>query len=826
MNTVSSSMSPSKTSQIEVKASKSADTTDLTSASMLANVTESILFPSRNYIVENFTPDSGISPTLISTSSGHQARASSTPLSENNCTSSMRGKKHHGNNNNSMMDESDNARHWFCNILSTGDDRACTTVVKDAAFTQLYLALAKKKFLSQQVVSNGGVVESAVTKDGMPSLLKLDKKMLYSNYTKSELSSLYENHRQTLSSTARNSKQPKSSKVVQGETEKSRKKQGRISSSDPSVCSGTLTSADSSECTDAVGISAGLIEKNAVIKSDRTCISMDDTSPSDTAEKSGACVEEISPTYNNNLGAAETIKTILDHEIACESQSTSKSSNDAIAIKLSKCKSTSGVEKDAIHNRRLHKRQIAAAKKIASRAISRETPAKAPQSAVPQSAVPQSAAPQSVVSIPNKNKKQTGKQNEKPVSIDTNKSISVSEADLSIMTELAELHLHTRLTRSTNDVTSSSNNNGDYFDSLLFDSSFLAKDNGVRFLQLADSLVQHHTHRKEGFLSTPPLKRSREVIKTGFPKMAYFPAWLKGSTDCTRTSFNHRREHEEDASKPILIPFYLLLLARIEIAIWGAYYRSFSPMQQNQGPVTNSTSNSVDNTKINNNIYNIDTVSRILQKANKLHKIGERIGLEKRQQIMDPIFSLVGFSNTQCVMKKDEKSEIEVTIADHDCLLENIIIVPWTWVIKAYQPKNNDDAKESEERAFHQILQKVYQDLNSSYANELKDDAIVITSVKAENEVEDIALSLGGEVTSSKNKKKKKKKKQKKKSTSVNTNQTAHVKPVERTSPEVILDMQSAKQSTSLINKNSNESDSSPKLTDDDNIKDENEKKK
>merc|ERR1712232_413356 len=140
----------------------------------------------------------------MGTSSNHQARALPKPLSENNNTSGTRGKKAHANN---MMDESENARHWFCNILSTADDRAFATVVKDAAFTQLYLSLSKNKFLSQQIGSNAsdGIVESSVTNDGLSSLLKLDKKMLNSNYTKSELASLYENHRQALSSSARNS---------------------------------------------------------------------------------------------------------------------------------------------------------------------------------------------------------------------------------------------------------------------------------------------------------------------------------------------------------------------------------------------------------------------------------------------------------------------------------------------------------------------------------------------------------------------------------------------------------------------------------------------
>merc|ERR1712194_1007413 len=90
---------------------------------------------------------------------------------------------------------------------------------------------------------------------------------------------------------------------------------------------------------------------------------------------------------------------------------------------------------------------------------------------------------------------------------------------------------------------------------------------------------------------------------------------------------------------------------------------------------------------------------------------------------------------------------------------------------------------------------------------------------------EDIALSLGVETTSSKNKKKKKKKKQKKKTTSVNTNQITHVKPVRKAPAEIILDVDSPKQSVPSTKKNLNESDSSPKVAEGDSIKDINAKK-
>jgi len=781
---------------------------------MLANVTEIVLFPSQNYLLENFS----------STSSDHQARASPKPLRENNYTGT-RGKKHR--ENNKMMDEneSENARHWFCNILSTADDRACATAVKDAAFTQLYLSLSKNKLLSQQVGSNASdvIVESSITNDVMPSFMKLDKKILNSNYTKSELALLYENHRQALPSADRNcnSKQPKSSKSLQSVTHKSRKKQGRVSSSEPSVCSATLSSVDSNKSMDVEGSSADFIEQDIGTKQEGI-ISTNDIAHNGAAGTPATRVEENSTT-DINIGAAETIKTIVDHEIACGGASLlhpsslpQENSNDT--TDLSNCKSTSGCEKeDASYNIFLQKREVAAAKKMASRAICRDAHTKSPQS---------------VVSIPNKNKKQTGIQSEKSVPIDINNSPSVSDSDLSILNTLSELHHHTRLAMFTHDTPSSSNNNCDYFDSFLLDSSFLAKDNGARFLQLADSLVQQHTSCKEGFLSTAPLKRSREIIKTGLPKMAYFPAWLKSSTYCMRTSFNHRREHEEDASKPILIPFYLLLLARIEIAIWGAYYRYTSPMKQNQmklncradGLATNSKSRCVENAKISNNIYNIDAISRTLQKASKLHLIGEKIGLEKRQHIMNPIVSLLKRSKLQCIMHNGENVEIEVSNVDDDCLLENVMIVPWTWIMKSYQQKNNN-TNESEDKAFYQIFHKVYQGINSSFADELKDEAMVMHRTNAENELEDIALSLGVETTSSKNKKKKKKKKQKKKTTLVNTNQITHVKPVRKAPAEIILDVDSPKQSVPSTKKNLIESDSSPKVAEGDSIKDINAKK-
>ena len=614
----------------------------------------------------------------------------------------MNAKKHHANEN---MEEVENARHWFCNVLTTGDDRCCATAVKDAAFVQMYLSLAEKKFVSQQGGSIGKLVRFddlnlvylivlihvvCITSDcngdtssnGMPSLLKLDKKILHSNYTKSELANLYENHRQALSSASRFSKQLKSTKVVQSDA-KSRKKQGRTSLSE--------LSADSSRC------------KDGESKQEGACLQSNDASSSnDTTEIPSPRTYEGSAT-DNNLCAVETIKTIVAHEIA-----------------------SGGPTIPASH-------EVAAAKKMASKAMCRRTCTKPPQS---------------VASTPSK-KAQISKQSEKILG--TNHSTS----DVSITNALAELHRHTRVARSANDAC---NNDNEYFDSLLFDSSFLTEDKGLRFLQLADSLIQHHTNRKYGFLSTPPLKRSREVIKSGSNKMTYLPAWVKGNTDCTKTSFNHRRENEEDSSKPILIPFYLLLLARIEIAIWGSYFRYNTPTKQNQlkpngkmeGNLT--TVRNAENSK--GNLNNTDVILRTLQKANKLNSIGQKIGVEKRQQIMDPVFSFLKRSKPQYVMHKGEDAGIEISLVD-DSPLYNVLLVPWIWIMKSHQQKSEG----LEDNALYQILDKVHQDINSAYPNEVKDEPVVTPVICPEKELEDIALSITDETTSTKSKKKKKKKK-------------------------------------------------------------------
>jgi len=307
-------------------------------------------------------------------------------------------------------------------------------------------------------------------------------------------------------------------------------------------------------------------------------------------------------------------------------------------------------------------------------------------------------------------------------------------------------------------------------DVLTLDHNFLSE--GTNLLSLALKIIQNDGPlRSDGFLSSPPDPLYRETVMNGEVGVDIWPSWLftcskafwtkdnnRGSVAyaCSKSAAECSSMSEEDS---LSIPFHLILLARIELSIWGAYWRHCAilnsrlmslsenapetlasflestsssncvfPKSKCWAPLSHSLITLTEESSSFTSLFSppISLLPHILDKARKLSKYGDEIGMEQSMMLLKPFssFDPTDFSGQES--------------------LDKILLMPISWILA--EGKDEGGNYGGPNHPVRTVLKEVEHLWAEHAAQQL------ITSEGA------VKSSTGG---SSKRKKKKKKKKRK-----------------------------------------------------------------
>ena len=189
-------------------------------------------------------------------------------------------------------------------------------------------------------------------------------------------------------------------------------------------------------------------------------------------------------------------------------------------------------------------------------------------------------------------------------------------------------------------------------DPFWMDSGTSRKQNQQPLFCLANDILQAPPHA--GFLSSPPRKYCELVMTDS----VVLPTWL---IPCSEAFWNSRKSPNglniSSSGDDVNIPSHLLLIARVELSIWTAFWQSKSHHLQ-QRAWSSSTATNGSNTKL----------GRILCRAKKFHNYGKTIGLDQCRKIMSPVTLLSDSADTQSYVSEYDN-------------LDKLILMPVPWVL-------------------------------------------------------------------------------------------------------------------------------------------------
>jgi len=202
---------------------------------------------------------------------------------------------------------------------------------------------------------------------------------------------------------------------------------------------------------------------------------------------------------------------------------------------------------------------------------------------------------------------------------------------------------------------------------LCLDPEYLSLSNGGKLFSLADDIIRqnHWSGPTSGFLST---SLSCDKFSN---KNTMWPQWLYG---CLRYN---KKDTNKEGDSTAYIPFHLILLAKIEIAIVSSYHHHLKDgakvkrLNQQEEDVqkeslnedvvkakTNTTKSlstenkivltgNVDETKI----HHRNQLASIISKGKKLRKLGEKYGVKRCRESLENLFSSCNCSLAEMIKK-------------------------------------------------------------------------------------------------------------------------------------------------------------------------------
>ena len=173
------------------------------------------------------------------------------------------------------------------------------------------------------------------------------------------------------------------------------------------------------------------------------------------------------------------------------------------------------------------------------------------------------------------------------------------------------------------------------------------------FCVAEDILQQSHGEDVGGFLCEPP----KEHCEYTTVNPVVLPSWLIPCSEAFSKPVDAATTTSFMGIEDINVPFHLLLVARIELSIWTAYWRSKQQSYQQSSIATHNPN-----------------LSKVLARAKDFKQHGLSIGHIQCRRIMSPVTLLKVDSRNEASSKdKDFVSEYDS--------LDKLILLPIPWVL-------------------------------------------------------------------------------------------------------------------------------------------------
>ena len=235
------------------------------------------------------------------------------------------------------------------------------------------------------------------------------------------------------------------------------------------------------------------------------------------------------------------------------------------------------------------------------------------------------------------------------------------------------------------------------FDTLCFNSEYLNNEKHNHFLILADNIIQQHqcSGTPLRFLSSLPLRHGKDHST----KFEIWPRWLHRCVEYKYQTKNGKNR------VTALVPFYILLLAKIESSILDSYYNSINNASSKMirgvdeielnSPITNKNKQSTNFTDDSNgiNLCRKSTTSTlenhkeqlaiILSHATKFRLLSKKMSRERCLELLHPQISPQKLFPINKSCPCPERPGLIFSCDDFQ--LDQLLFTPLTYVLQASQ---------------------------------------------------------------------------------------------------------------------------------------------